>query len=367
MNRPEIAALTGIRLLAALYVVLFHIGYEMVVPAFPDLYPLYKIICNGGWLGVDLFFLLSGFILSYNYQERFQQNGLGDYRNFICKRFARIYPVHLSTLILLMGCIAIRSRYDASILGAATYSAESLIKNLFMVHAWDAPIEKTWNTVSWSISAEWLMYLCFPFILPLTRRLDSSTRILVAMALVHLVMLGFFDAYEFKGMMAYGLFRVIGEFVMGVMLFRLFLVEEPRTEAPEIRPQRALLIGLCFYLSFNVLSPFSIAWAVPIFAWVILRVAQDRFIFNAFLSRSWVVYGGKISFSLYMVHGLVFKVSNGVLLPTVVENGALALVGYIAFCLTLSLGLSILVYRYIEEPCRNGLLSLARRGEVIQT
>ncbi|MGB2665793.1 MAG: acyltransferase family protein, partial [Candidatus Acidiferrum sp.] len=82
--------LTGIRAVAAIFVVFFHFGdsFAALFPAFGVLRPIYK----SGDMGVDLFFMLSGFVLSLNYLDGFRTISRGSYRKFLRARLARIYP-----------------------------------------------------------------------------------------------------------------------------------------------------------------------------------------------------------------------------------------------------------------------------------
>jgi peptidoglycan/LPS O-acetylase OafA/YrhL len=95
---PAIRALTGLRWFAALWVVLFHFG-----PTFQSVLPVWHVIApisNYGLFGVDTFFILSGFIITYNYLEKFPRFDLSQYRHFLALRLARIYPVYLFTLLV---------------------------------------------------------------------------------------------------------------------------------------------------------------------------------------------------------------------------------------------------------------------------
>lgn len=96
----EILSLTGIRAFAAIGVVLthFHSELESFVPSFSLLAPLY----SRGGLGVDLFFVLSGFIITHVYEDKLRLNPKQEYRKYIINRFARIYPNYFATLTTLV-------------------------------------------------------------------------------------------------------------------------------------------------------------------------------------------------------------------------------------------------------------------------
>ncbi|OOV11361.1 acyltransferase [Deinococcus sp. LM3] len=158
----RLPALTGIRALAALWVVMYHFRDD-VVALFPALAVLDPLV-RAGYLGVDLFFVLSGFILCHTYFDQFHNGvSLPAYRRFLQARIARVYPVHFVTLhIVLLGLLA------AGTLGFEIYSINgspaAYVAQLFMAHLW-LGMGSTFNYPSWSISAEWFAYLLCPLLL----------------------------------------------------------------------------------------------------------------------------------------------------------------------------------------------------------
>jgi peptidoglycan/LPS O-acetylase OafA/YrhL len=154
---PALPALTGLRFVAALWVVVYH--YRDVI-AYP---PVVRQICSQGLAAVSLFFLLSGLVLAYNYLGWFR----ADCRRageFYVARFARIFPMHAVTLFLVtpvvLGALAVGSSAGAVSAPEATLS---WLANLLLVHAY-FPLSTLleWNGPSWSISAEAFFYLVFP-------------------------------------------------------------------------------------------------------------------------------------------------------------------------------------------------------------
>ena len=133
----EIKSLTALRGIAAAGVLAFHIGAP--IP---------------GYLCVDLFFMLSGFVLMHAYSEHFARSvsGAAD-RRFLRARLARIYPVHILTILLLLPLFG----------SDPSFSLGALIHNLLLTQGpWLS--EASWNYGAWSISAEWHAYLIFPFL-----------------------------------------------------------------------------------------------------------------------------------------------------------------------------------------------------------
>jgi peptidoglycan/LPS O-acetylase OafA/YrhL len=149
-RRPTLPALTGIRFFAAFYVVLFH-SRPWLMSHFNLPGSLITFLGNG-YLAVALFFLLSGFILSYTYAGNVE-NGR-QHAKFWEPRFARIYPVYFLSLMLALPF-------------QRALPLTTKIAVLAMVQAWN-PFRRgwtgAWNYPAWSLSVEAFFYLCFPFI-----------------------------------------------------------------------------------------------------------------------------------------------------------------------------------------------------------
>ncbi len=148
----NLRALTSLRFFAALWVVIYHY--------WPNLEPTKPIFVDKGVLGVDLFFILSGFILSHVYLESVRGHRF-DYGAFLWARLARLYPLHIATiaglavLLLSLSLIGIHA-------GAQVLVWPSLPAQLTLTQAWGLGTQGGWNYPSWSISAEWFAYLVFP-------------------------------------------------------------------------------------------------------------------------------------------------------------------------------------------------------------
>ena len=153
--RPrELGALTSIRFFAALAVVFFHIGFTPVSKISPSA----GLMVNSGYVAVGLFYVLSGFVLAYNY------SGLKiDRRAFYAARFARLYPVYFLALVLALPIFLWR------VSAGSEYSPVRLATSLALVppmlQAWIPQTALAWNAPAWSISVECFFYLLFPWII----------------------------------------------------------------------------------------------------------------------------------------------------------------------------------------------------------
>ena len=174
-----------------------------------------------GYLWVDFFFLLSGFILCHVHAEEFIP-GQMPYRKFLIKRIARIYPLHLFTLFALLLPI-----FHPQTTTRTHGAAMTFVSNGLLVHAWGVLDELTWNYPSWSISAEWATYLLFPAILTVFYRTPLALAVPLAIAALFgldwLTTLDPIHKPSFKWLSYnFGWLRCIVLFSMGVVIFRIF-------------------------------------------------------------------------------------------------------------------------------------------------
>lgn len=154
----DLPGLTSVRFALALGVVLFH--YHLASPyRGMDLTGLFE----RARLGVDAFFILSGFILIHAYDRELIERRFS-YRRFLVARAARIFPLHLAVLAFMGALVA-----GATLVGAdfnrSGYTPTGLLKSGLLVQSWGVapfPTKWSWNGPSWSLSAEWFAYLCFP-------------------------------------------------------------------------------------------------------------------------------------------------------------------------------------------------------------
>ena len=207
--------LTSLRFLAAMWVVLFHYWPHLAVAGTPQL-------VAKGYLGVECFFVLSGFILCHVYLAPFEA-GRFNYGDFIWARIARIYPLHIATLVamgLMAGAaLAVGLTVDSSVL-----SLSALPANLALVQAWGFSPVAGWNHPSWSISAEWFAYLSFPVFAAaaLALRRWPGIAVACALALMAVTYVGFARITGFsltRATISWGALRIVPCFFLGCALF----------------------------------------------------------------------------------------------------------------------------------------------------
>ncbi len=197
LHRPvEIKALSGARALPPLMLVLYHFceghGYRNA--------PWFDLLVGKGYLWVEFFFALSGFVLTYVYGSRAADFKSGKaYIPFLKKRWARLYPLHLFTLLSLL-FLMWTLNWVADLYGYVSIYHQpyppmntwpSFIASLFMVQAWNLFPWLTWNGASWYVSVEFFLCILFPLYVLWARGGLGRALTLLALGLGGLALLAF--------------------------------------------------------------------------------------------------------------------------------------------------------------------------------
>ena len=286
----DLRALTALRFLAALWVALFAFWPNLDVGFIPN-------VVAKGYLGVELFFVLSGFILCHVYLAAAGENRFS-YRDFLWARIARVYPLHIATLIgvgvLGLGAVAMGMTIDDNVLSWA-----SLPANIGMVHAWGLAPEAGWNHPSWSISAEWFAYLAFPAFAFVAWKLRHRPALAVAGAVLFLA--GLYAVFEAlagfpltEATIRWGALRIVPCFAYGCALYLVYR-RAPLKAPGWIAAGAAVLMAVSASLSLWDAVTVTLAGAV------ILSLASLGNARAGWLASRPAVYLGEISYSVYMV------------------------------------------------------------------
>lgn len=355
-NEPRtIEPLTALRFFAAFWVVLYHYWPKLDLGSLQGFTPA---VIAKGYLGVEVFFVLSGFILCHVYLGAVERGGF-NYRGFLRARFARVYPLHLFTL-LGVGALAFAAALAGMAMGEGVVSWEALPANLLMVHAWGLASEAAWNHPSWSISAEWFAYLSFPVFAAGAIALRSRPNLAVALAVG--LLFGLYAGFEAvtgklltEATIAWGALRIVPCFTYGCALFLLWrsgAVESCGQAWAGVALSLAAL-GLAAALRAPDAATVTAAGAL-IFSLAGLWSHSPEGRFTGPVSRVGS-YLGEISYSIYMIvvpWALVFV--NGAAKVMDLPEETLPLPVWLVMTAAL-IPLAALSYHLVERPARRWL------------
>ena len=340
----DLRALTALRFFAATWVVLYHF--------WPNLSADMPTLVAKGYLGVELFFTLSGFILCHVYLEEVAA-GRFDYGSFLWARLARVYPLHLATLavvgLMAAGAAGLGRSVDTNVLAWSALPA-----NLTLTQAWGLSPVAGWNHPSWSISAEWFAYLSFPAFAWASLKLRRPWLGLgLALALLWSVYSGFAavtGASLTHATIRWGALRIVPCFALGCALSPLWRAGAVKSA---VAPWGAALSGAAVLAS--VLARAPDALIVSLFAGLILSLASLQRSAKPSFAGNIFVYLGEISYSIYMicVPWKLFFV-NAASIVGGVDKAHMPLEIWMLFIASL-LPLAALAYHLIEKPARSRL------------
>ena len=258
-------------------------------------------IARSGFLGVIVFFVLSGYIMSYVYQDWFRRLDRGAYVRFLGLRFARVYPLHLLTLLIVAGLIAAGIKPLGPNDNLTTFNL-----NLLLLHAWGFTNQISWNEASWSISTEVFCYLLFPLMLWLLHRTRWKFVFVLGLTVTWWVCLYFYrttlasivDMSHAQFSYAVSLLGLAVTFLIGVCAFHL---------TRHLRSVRPWAINAVTIAAFGVLMYSAVAKADLMLsqiaaAFLIAGLSQDSGIIGAALSNTIGKFLGDISYALYLIH-----------------------------------------------------------------
>ena len=354
-TRDEIRPLTGIRGVAALLVAVYHLnGPE--APAALRIGGLGGVIVAHGYLAVDLFFVLSGYVIALSYGEMLRSWDARSYARFLIRRIARVYPLYAAITLAMGALLALGVSHEpVGRLGPA------LGFNLLMVQAWG--FAASIDGPAWSISTEWAAYLLFPLLAAVTLfgrpRAALATGVAATACVIAMAWLPSAEPARNGPLDIYGpgisVARCIAEFSLGLIAFRLAGDATVRRFARH--PASGVLIagGIAALL----MRPGTDLFLVALFPPMVLALALGTGPVQRFFGCAPVFLAGELSYAIYLLHARFLRprdVLDAKLIPLFGE--AAPVITMIAIYAALLIG-AWLAFRWLEKPSR----AYVRRAE----
>jgi peptidoglycan/LPS O-acetylase OafA/YrhL len=353
-------ALDGWRGICACLVVLFHFhGYS----------PLYTSgLVRNSYLFVDFFFVLSGFVIAWNYATKLDT--WPGVRRFLILRLGRVYPLHVFMLLCFVAWETLRLLTHSEGAFAGPNAAPGVITNLLLVQSMGVHDSLTWNGPAWSISTEWWSYVLFALVcawLGMRNWVLLATAIAAPILLLHLSASGMDTTYD------WGYVRCVFGFALGVACYRIYSLAAPVVRSPGVATMTvaecAIVFSVVAFVSAAGTSPMSFMAPFVFAAAVLIFAAEGGLVSRVFHSRplKWL---GMVSYSIYLTHFFFVLI-----LPPVVKRivhqdlwtpmqlpdsqwvlafGRNEVEGtlFYAAVVAVTLAASALTYRFIEVPGR---------------
>lgn len=354
-KKPALPLLTSLRFFAALDVIFYH----RAPPQSPG---FIANLSASGYDAVSFFFILSGFVLAYAYKTPLgSKESTSSIVKFWWARFSRIIPAFVLSL-LLSGPIFIYS----GIISRVTPLDECLLGLVLvplLAQAWWPPAALLWNGPAWSLSVEAFFYGVFPWLVRRTSTWPALRWVIVSMTFVVgsefircLIMRVDGDNVFHRNLVFYWPPLHLPAFILGMSLTRLLLTCNPRARVAcgWLFPAGAILtifiLGCRSWLPSWATSPPIQALA---YSTLILGAAAARP--TGPLAHKYVVILGEASYAMYILHEAIAFWWDRYIGGIGAKRTWLSFGGFVVAVISGS----VMVYLWIEKPCRRRLLGHA--------
>lgn len=334
-------AVDSFRGMAAIMVILFHLQSLKLLSGI-------AIIAKSD-IFVDFFFVLSGFVITHSNYDRI--TNLASVRPFIRKRFNRLYPLHLFTLLLVLGFELVRYGIDRYVVKltfpifASDKSLLSFVANLTLTQSLNLFDQVTWNGPSWSISVEFYTYIVWALCLVVFRKN------LLLMGSLLFGLLGWFIVRHQGNIIFnydYGFVRCLYSFLIGMFTYRL-----NRQLPLRFSYRQFSFIEICLFgLTLLAVSSFTHreSWLMPfLFALVIVVFSRESGALSRLLASPRFEFLGKLSYSYYLNHTVVLTVMDLLIFKLIkVPHTVMGESFFVIICLACVHLMSVFTHRYVE-------------------
>ena len=356
----EIKSLTGVRGLAAVYVMFYHYANRRLALGNGTAHAL----IDHGYIAVDLFFALSGFVMALTYQGLFAEGSVwAAQRNFLARRVARVYPLYLIVTVIMMGLVAARLSDAAPHALLPVYA----VTNLLMIQSWVGLTSLDFP--AWSISTEWGAYFVFPPLLFLTLRSRPPVAVLtVVIAFAAVCLVGLLPGWTldhpgrdgtlnvFEGILP-PMTRCIAEFTLGLLAFRL-----SRTPAGRRLAGGGASIVLAIAILVLLAIPETDLGLAALFPLLVVSLSTDTGPVARVLASRPIHRLGVWSYAIYLLHMHASRFVQ----PLGARLHAAHVPHDILITITVACALTIVcswaAFEWLEKPGRRLLQHLLMRG-----
>jgi peptidoglycan/LPS O-acetylase OafA/YrhL len=351
MTKPSLTfdSLTGLRFILALWIAVFHFG-DMYDHAGFGSWPIMK----AGVARVDVFFVLSGFVLTHVYWMRTEAKF--DFASFLQARFARLFPLHLLALSLLLVLVG-----AANLVGASEetqgFTVQGFLGNLFLLQAWGIEGTGKWNFPAWTISAEFCGYLLFPLFLMLATCFRRTPLLFLAFSVAFALVLDF----AFRQILGRSLTQSTADLgaIRGSAVMLIGVAGRVAFERTSLSARAGLGLAIAGLAIAGSAAFFELSTAIVALGGVMIVIglaSRDVLGSQSYLNTPMMVELGKWSYGIFILHVPLFMAMRhgaGILGIDFVVNVVTTLV---AICVLICA--SAFAHYLVEEPARKWL-----RGE----
>ncbi|HEX6915743.1 MAG TPA: acyltransferase [Chitinophagaceae bacterium] len=333
-------AIDTFRGLAAILVIFFHIPDSKLLAG--------NQLVAHGYMAVDFFFVLSGFVMSHSYLSRI--NDVHSAKSFAIKRFRRIYPLHVFTLLVFLCFETARFVVDRFFVPLNTPPFDncgfaSFIGNLTLTHSMGLFDHLSWNLPSWSISVEFYVYIAWALALILFRK---------KLWLVGLLALPFvaWFIWKFNGNLEYtydfGFIRCLFGFLLGMYTYLFAKTFDRRMHPVAATITELLILGVTGWLLANI--PVTWHWLMPFwFAIVILFFSTETGYVAKLFAHQRLRFLGELSFSYYLTHIVIIRVWDLLFFKVLkLEHTSIIELAFMTAIFSTVQVVSLFTYKYVE-------------------
>lgn len=311
-----------------------------------------------GFVGVSFFFVLSGFIIAYNYQKRLTDHP-ETRKSFWVARFARVYPLHWLTLamaVLLGGYVAATGPTDWW---------EHFLSSFFLVQSYipQADYYFSFNSPSWSLCSEQLFYVLFPLIVPFANSARRLSYLFAACAILVPIGMYLTPVELIKGYWYVNPIARLPDFMLGMLIYQAYRRLEYRNvtylQGTVMEVLAMAVFALFFFGAEGVdkVYRYSCYYWLPVSCILLVFSLQKGAISRA-LSNKYMIIGGEISYSFYLLHLLVILTYER---WQTACNWQIAWQIVIPILLGMTILLSLASYYFFEKPMNRSIKTIFKR------